>query len=94
VIYAHEPWGLDLNEILLPKLLHDLDYATALVGKWHLGHFRWECTPLHRGFDSHFGYWSGHQDYYDHTAEEQVYKLFTFLGDECFFYYHVTNGGY
>lgn len=23
-----------------------------------------------RGFDSHIGYWTGHQDYFDHTAME------------------------
>jgi arylsulfatase B len=74
VLYASEPWGLDLNETLLPEVLHDLGYATALVGKWHLGHFRREYTPLYRGFDSHFGYWTGHQDYYEHTAEEQVWN--------------------
>ncbi|KAF4527036.1 hypothetical protein B566_EDAN001584 [Ephemera danica] len=71
VIFATEPWGLSLNETLLPEVLRDLGYATALVGKWHLGHFRREYTPTHRGFDSHFGFWSGRHDYYDHTAEER-----------------------
>ena len=23
-----------------------------------------------RGFSSHLGYWTGHEDYYDHTAQE------------------------
>lgn len=40
-------------------------------GKWHLGHYKREYTPLHRGFDSHIGYWTGHHDYFDHTAFEQ-----------------------
>lgn len=40
------------------------------VGKWHLGHFKKEYTPLQRGFKSHIGYWTGHHDYFDHTAYE------------------------
>lgn len=27
-------------------------------------------SPLHRGFDSHLGFWTGHHDYNDHTAVE------------------------
>lgn len=25
---------------------------------------------MYRGFKSHVGYWTGHHDYYDHTAVE------------------------
>ncbi|XP_065345830.1 arylsulfatase B-like [Cloeon dipterum] len=70
VIYGFEPWGLGLEERLLPEYFKDLGYATHLVGKWHLGHFKKEYTPTFRGFDSHFGYWCGHTDYYDHNSEE------------------------
>lgn len=45
-------------------------YVNHCVGKWHLGHFKKEYTPLHRGFKSHIGYWTGHHDYFDHTAYE------------------------
>lgn len=45
-------------------------YSNHIVGKWHLGHYKKEYTPLFRGFDSHLGYWTGHQDYFDHTAME------------------------
>lgn len=41
-----------------------------MVGKWHLGHYKKEFTPLYRGFESHLGFWTGHQDYFDHTAAE------------------------
>lgn len=46
-------------------------YSSHIAGKWHLGHFKRIYTPLYRGFRSHVGYWTGHQDYYDHTAVEQ-----------------------
>lgn len=41
-----------------------------MVGKWHLGHYKRVYTPLFRGFSSHFGFWTGHHDYFDHTAVE------------------------
>ncbi|XP_076368527.1 arylsulfatase B-like isoform X1 [Tachypleus tridentatus] len=70
VIYAGEPWGLPLELPILPTHLKKLGYSTQTVGKWHLGFFKKEYTPTYRGFDSHFGYWTGHEDYYDHTAVE------------------------
>lgn len=70
VLYAAEPRGLSLKEKLLPQYLKDLGYVNHCVGKWHLGHYKREYTPLHRGFDSHIGYWTGHHDYFDHTAYE------------------------
>ncbi|CAG7834255.1 unnamed protein product [Allacma fusca] len=70
VIYGTTPYGLPLEEKLLPQYLKDLNYSTHLVGKWHLGHFRRAYTPTCRGFDSHFGHWTGHKDYYDNMAEE------------------------
>lgn len=70
VLYGAEPRGLSLKETILPQHLKKLGYKNHIVGKWHLGHFKKEYTPLHRGFDSHIGYWTGHQDYFDHTAYE------------------------
>ena len=37
--------------------------------QWHLGFFAKQYTPTYRGFKSHFGYWLGAGDYWDHTAE-------------------------
>lgn len=71
VLYAAEPRGLPLTERLLPEHLRALGYRTHAVGKWHLGHYRAAYTPERRGFDSHLGYWTGHQDYFDHTADER-----------------------
>ncbi|XP_044728637.1 arylsulfatase B-like [Chrysoperla carnea] len=67
-LYANETRGLSLNEKLMPEYFKDLGYATRMVGKWHLGHYRKEYTPTFRGFDSHLGFWTEYQDYFDHTS--------------------------
>ncbi|KAK3922899.1 Arylsulfatase I [Frankliniella fusca] len=73
VLFGAEPRGLPLSEVLLPQYLHARGYDCRIVGKWHLGHFRREYTPTHRGFRSHLGPWTGHHDYFDHTAVEKSY---------------------
>ncbi|RXG73269.1 Arylsulfatase B [Armadillidium vulgare] len=66
VIRGPEPRGLPLKFTLLPEYLKSMGYTTRIVGKWHLGMFRKEYTPTFRGFDSHYGYWTGRLDYYNH----------------------------
>ncbi|KAJ7390443.1 hypothetical protein OS493_025143 [Desmophyllum pertusum] len=72
VILASQPYGLGLDETLMPQYLKQLGYATHAVGKWHLGFFKTEYTPTKRGFDSFFGYWCGKKDYWDHSNNEKV----------------------
>lgn len=79
VILEPEPWGLPLQERLLPEYLGDLGYRTHAIGKWHLGYHRKEYTPTYRGFDSHFGYWNGFQDYFDHTVKATVSVFFNYF---------------
>ncbi|XP_076252531.1 arylsulfatase B-like [Rhynchophorus ferrugineus] len=67
VILEPEPWGVPLNETLLPEYLKRHGYITRAIGKWHLGFCKKEYTPTYRGFDSHYGYWQGFHDYYEHT---------------------------
>ncbi|CAH1251943.1 ARSJ [Branchiostoma lanceolatum] len=74
VISGATPFGLPLNETILPQYLKPLGYATHIVGKWHLGHHAWEFTPTYRGFDSYFGYLTGKDNYYDHTDDESNSK--------------------
>ena len=59
--------GLTPTGSSLPRLLKNNGYATALVGKWHLG-WKSEFSPLAHGFDYFFGFKSGFVDYYQHTA--------------------------
>jgi arylsulfatase A-like enzyme len=46
--------GLHPGELLLPEYLKWHGYATAIVGKWHLGD-QLEHLPTRHGFDSYYG---------------------------------------
>jgi arylsulfatase A-like enzyme len=58
--------GLPVTGRSLPQLLKNNGYATAIVGKWHLG-WKDEFSPNAHGFDYFFGFKSGYTDYYQHT---------------------------
>lgn len=72
VIVGTQAYGLPLNETIMPQYLNKLGYRSHIVGKWHLGMYRWEYTPLYRGFESHIGYYQGCEDYYTHTYEADL----------------------
>jgi arylsulfatase A-like enzyme len=66
------PWakyGLPLDERTLPQTLKEAGYATAIVGKWHLGHFAPEYLPTRRGFDHQYGHYNGAIDYFTHIRD-------------------------
>lgn len=54
VIQPSDTNGLPLSEITIAEALKP-DYATALVGKWHLGHVAPSWPPTGHGFDLFFG---------------------------------------
>src|SRR5688572_18946912 len=66
--------GLPPEHPTLASLLRDAGYATALVGKWHLGyppHFH----PLKSGYQEFFGSLSGGFDYFTHRDTAGVHDL-------------------
>ena len=67
--------GLPPAHPTLPSLLRDANYATGLVGKWHLG-FPPHFGPLKSGYQEFFGSLSGAQDYFTHCDPGGVHDLF------------------
>src|SRR5262245_8897636 len=66
------PWakyGLPLEERTLPQALKEAGYTTAIVGKWHLGHFQRAYLPTRRGFDHQYGHYNGALDYFTHVRD-------------------------
>lgn len=68
VIPGAGTYGLALDEYTLPQMLRDAGYATAMVGKWHLGHADPNYWPMQRGFDSFYGALVGEIDHFIHSA--------------------------
>jgi len=54
VLFPNDTIGLSSQVPSLPSLLKRAGYATAAVGKWHVGH-KPEFLPLAHGFDRYFG---------------------------------------
>jgi arylsulfatase A-like enzyme len=67
--------GLPPGHPTLASLLRDAGYATALVGKWHLG-FPPHFGPLKSGYDEFFGPMSGGVDYFTHRDSGGVPDLY------------------
>ena len=51
---ADSSWGIHPDELTLGELFNDAGYATACIGKWHLG-FHEPFLPQKQGFDHYFG---------------------------------------
>ena len=66
--------GLPPVHPTLPSLLRAAGYATALVGKWHLG-FRPHFGPEKSGYDSFFGPMAGGVDYFSHCSRGNDHDL-------------------
>lgn len=56
------PFGLPLNQKLMPQHFKAAGYTTGMVGKWHLGEGP-GMHPMDRGFDSFVGHLGGGHPY-------------------------------
>lgn len=54
VLFPGNQRGLNSEETTIAEVLKEQGYATAIVGKWHLGD-QPEFLPTRHGFDSYFG---------------------------------------
>lgn len=71
--------GLPPEIPTLPSLLREAGYATALVGKWHLG-YPPSFGPLRSGYDEFYGIMAGGVDYFSHCSGKGDHDLF--LGEQ------------
>ncbi len=54
VLFPGDPKGLNPSEITIAEVLKEKGYATACIGKWHLGDQK-AFLPTRQGFDTYFG---------------------------------------
>ena len=54
VLFPRHTIGLNPEETTVAEVLKTRGYATAAVGKWHIGHLP-KFLPTNHGFDSYFG---------------------------------------
>ncbi|MCC6352652.1 MAG: sulfatase-like hydrolase/transferase, partial [Verrucomicrobiae bacterium] len=64
--------GLPPEEISIARLLKDAGYATAVVGKWHLG-YEDKFSPNRHGFDHALYALGGGMDYFHHVEDAPAY---------------------
>ena len=72
VLFPDSKAGLGQDEVTVAKLLQQNGYATACVGKWHLGHTKKVHYPMNRGFSHFYGHLNGAIDYFDLTREGEL----------------------
>ncbi|HLJ57491.1 MAG TPA: sulfatase-like hydrolase/transferase [Chthonomonadaceae bacterium] len=88
-----QPGGLPASEVTLAAMFKAAGYATANIGKWHLGYTR-ETMPNAHGFDTQFGhmggcidswsqffYWSGPNVHDLYRNGKEIYASGRFFSD-------------
>ena len=77
VLFPKAQKGINPEETILPEVLKDAGYATAIVGKWHLGD-QPEFLPARHGFD----YWLGLPYSNDMGIKRQEERLLPLMQNE------------
>lgn len=72
--------GLPPEIPTLPSLLRESGYATALIGKWHLG-YPPAFGPLRSGYDEFYGIMAGGVDYFSHFSGKGDHDLY--IGEQA-----------
>jgi len=67
--------GLPPEVPTLPGMLRDAGYATALIGKWHLGYLP-RFGPLRSGYEEFFGIMGGFTGYFTHIGDSGERDLY------------------
>ncbi|GHC97762.1 N-acetylgalactosamine-6-sulfatase [Pseudorhodoferax aquiterrae] len=67
--------GLPPSMPTLPSLLREAGYATALIGKWHLG-YPPAFGPQRSGYDDFYGIMAGGVDYFSHCSGQGDHDLY------------------
>jgi arylsulfatase A len=90
--------GINADETTLAELCRQRGYATACIGKWHLGHHP-KFLPTNHGFDSYFGLpysndmWPYHPDVNPLTIAERLKRWppLPLIQDETIVKYGLTH---
>ncbi|MSU80745.1 MAG: sulfatase [Gemmataceae bacterium] len=64
--------GMPTNQVTMAQRMAALGYATALIGKWHLGSDA-KMTPTERGFQDYFGFLGGAHAYFPGKGKD-IYR--------------------
>jgi arylsulfatase A-like enzyme len=86
VLFPNDNIGLNPSEVTLAELLKTRGYATACIGKWHLGHLP-PHLPTKHGFDLYYGipYPNDHSPERERLAQmkkEEIPPIPLFRNDE------------
>ena len=74
--------GINPDEMTIAEVLKPRGYATAIYGKWHLGHQK-PFLPLHHGFDEYYGLPYSNDMWPRHPQQKNFYPDLPLIeGDE------------
>ncbi len=75
-------YGINPSEMTIAEVLKQRGYATAIYGKWHLGHHK-PFLPLHHGFDEYVGLPYSNDMWPRHPTQKDFYPDLPLIeGDE------------